>query len=78
MRIENKVAWEIYGTCVCAVDRRETPEIDTFPFDTVVEVDADGTLQTLRGADRVTVTVAGECDIDGVRYTRVVVREAAA
>ncbi len=78
MQIKNKVAWEIHGTFVCAVDRRETPEIDTFPFDVVVEVDTDGTLQTLRGANRVTVTVAGDCDIDGVRYTRVVVREVAA
>jgi hypothetical protein len=78
MQIKNKVAWEIYGTFICAVDRRETTEIDTFPFDTVVEVDADGTLQTLRGANRVTVTVAGERDIGGVQYTRVVVREVAA
>jgi hypothetical protein len=78
MKIRNKVAWEIYGTFICAVDRRETPEIDTFPFDVVVEVDADGTLQTLRGANRVTVTVAGECEIEGVRRTRIVVREAAA
>jgi len=77
MKIKNKVAWEIYGTFICAVDRRETHEIDTFPFSTVVEVDADGTLQTPCGANRVSVSVVGDCEIEGNQYTRIVVREAA-
>jgi hypothetical protein len=84
MKLTNRVAWQVFGTSICVVDRRERQNadqkcmlvVDESQYQTVVEVAKDGALQTVRGGNRVTVAVAGECQIEGVRYTRVVVREA--